>query len=104
MGNLDREQLEALKRQIEEDYRLDIAAIERLLRRFMTSPTAVPTSSSAIGGDRSAVSTTERVATVERATGTDQNVTVLPVMESHPEPQQDELTNTLRGMFSTYRK
>lgn len=33
-SSLDRDQLEALRRQIEEDYRLDIAAIERLQRRY----------------------------------------------------------------------
>jgi hypothetical protein len=40
---LDKDQLEALKRQIDEDYRLDMAAIERLYRRFIPNasrPTA----------------------------------------------------------------
>ena len=34
-SKMDREQLEALRRQVEEDYRLDLAAIERLQRRFL---------------------------------------------------------------------
>ena len=38
MAVLDREQLDALKRQVEEDYRLDIAAIERLQRRMAGRP------------------------------------------------------------------
>ena len=84
MAAFDREQLEALKRQIEEDYRLDMAAIERLQRRFISS-----------GGGLSQVSNT---ATVEK------RVTVLPTLEAQGEAQPDELTNTLRGMFSAHRK
>ena len=82
--SLDREQLEALRRQIEDDYRLDMAAIERLQRRFMPAGT---------GGS-----------SVREAPAPERNVTVLPTLESQSEPQQDELTNTLRGMFSTHRR
>jgi len=46
---MDREQLDALRRQVEEDYKLDIAAIERLQRRFQgvssSFPSAVPSAS-----------------------------------------------------------
>jgi hypothetical protein len=84
MAVFDREQLEALKRQIEDDYRLDMAAIERLQRRFISS-----------NGGLSQVSNT---ATVEK------RVTVLPTLEAQGEAQPDELTNTLRGMFSAHRK
>ena len=38
MAGLDREQLEALRRQVEEDYKLDVAAIERFQRRFKHHP------------------------------------------------------------------
>ncbi|HEY3628691.1 MAG TPA: hypothetical protein VGL00_20550 [Terracidiphilus sp.] len=86
MGSFDREQLEALKRQIEEDYRLDIAAIERLQRRFVPS------------GPVAAVRETPP------APVTDRNVTILPSLESQAEAQPDELTNTLRGMFSSHRR
>ena len=84
MGSFDREQLDALRRQIEEDYRLDMAAIERLQRRFVS---ADPTLSS--GKDAPPV---------------ERNVAVLPTIESQAEPQPDELTSTLRGMFSSYRR
>ncbi len=84
MASLDREQLEALRRQIEEDYRLDMAAIERLQRRFMITGTGI-----SAGKEPSAP---------------ERNVTVLPTLESQAEPQPDELTNTLRGMFSGHRR
>jgi len=88
MGNLDREQLEALRRQIEEDYRLDVAAVDRLLRRCVSNHT---------GG--SAARETPPPEKPER------NVTVLPSHEPPaPDPQPDELTASLRGMFSTYRR
>jgi hypothetical protein len=84
MGILDREQLEALRRQIEEDYRLDMAAIERLQRRFMIAGTGL--------------------SAVKEAPVPERNVTILPTLESQSEPQPDELTNTLRGMFSSHRR
>ena len=84
MGNFDREQLEALKRQIEEDYRLDMAAIERLLRRFVA-----PGSNMSSGKD---------------PLPPERNITVLPTLESQSEPPADELTNTLRGMFTSHRR
>lgn len=83
MAVFDREQLEALRRQIEDDYRLDVAAIERLQRRFNSS-TALSN-----GNNGSSI---------------DKRVTVLPTIEAQGEPQPDELTNTLRGMFSAHRK
>lgn len=42
---MNREQLEALRRQVEEDYKLDIAAIERLERRFLGTSGSIPGSS-----------------------------------------------------------
>jgi hypothetical protein len=87
MGSLDREQLEAMRRQIEEDYRLDIAAVERLQKRCTANNTGV-----------SAVRETQPQEKLER------NVTVLPSHEPTPEAQPDELTASLRGMFSTYRR
>ena len=84
MGSFDREQLDALKRQIEEDYRLDMAAIERLQRRVMPSGSGVPT--------------------IKDAPNPERNITVLPTLESQGESQPDDLTNTLRGMFSSHRR
>ena len=86
MGSFDREQLETLKRQIEDDYRLDISAIERLMRRF------VPQSSTSTG--------TKEALPVDR----ERSITVLPTLESQGEAQPDDLTNTLRGMFSSHRR
>jgi hypothetical protein len=84
MPVLNREQLEALRRQVEEDYKLDLAAIERLQRRFI--PQGAPPSSGNAG-------------TANETLGP-----VLAKPESQPEPQPDELTGTLRAMFSNYRK
>jgi hypothetical protein len=84
MAMFDREQREALKRQIDEDYRLDMAAIERLQRRFISS------NSGLVNGNN--------------GTSIDRRVTVLPTLEAQAEPEPDELTNTLRGMFSSHRK
>ena len=80
----DREQLEALKRQIEEDYRLDMSAIERLQKRF--------------------VSASKVVSAVRESPAPERNLTVIPTVEAPSEPQPDELTNTLRGMFSNCRR
>jgi hypothetical protein len=95
---LDREQLETLKRQIEEEYRLDMAAIERLQRRFMA---AGGTSSSgrslpSTGNVNSAPSYLAPVPEAQPA--------ALPIVELPQERQPDELTGTLRAMFSTQRR
>ena len=84
MAMFDRDQMDALRRQIEDDYRLDMAAIERLQRRFNTAAGVV-----ANGNNGGSV---------------DKRVTVLPTIDAQGEPQPDELTNTLRGMFSAHRK
>ena len=85
MAVLDQNQLETLRRQVEEDYRLDLAAIERLQRRFIS-----------LSGGHSNGNNNGNV--IEK------RVTVLQNVESQAEPQPDELTNTLRGMFTAHRK
>jgi hypothetical protein len=93
MAGLDREQLDALRRQIEEDYRLDMAAIDRLQRRFMSAGGGISTMST--GG----------ISTISNPPAMERNVTVLPTaIEPHVEAEPDELTNTLRGMFSSHRR
>jgi hypothetical protein len=87
MTGLDREQLEALRRQIEEDYRLDMAAIERLQRRLFGSAPVVTMSTAGLTAEK-----------------TEKNVTVLPSPEPQADTQPDELANTLRGMFSSHRR
>ncbi|HTX77503.1 MAG TPA: hypothetical protein VMD29_14940 [Terracidiphilus sp.] len=87
---LSREQLDALRRQIEEDYRLDMAAIERLQRRFMSQAPAAnfaPASLSPVN------STIETLGTA-----------LPPKMDQPRDPQPDELTGSLRAMFSSQRK
>lgn len=84
MAGLDREQLDALRRQVEEDYKLDVSAIERMQRRFVgpnTNPPAVTN------------------ATISEIRGA-----VVPIPEPTAQPEPDELTGTLRSMFSTYRR
>jgi hypothetical protein len=99
---LDREQLDALRRQIEEEYKLDMAAIERLQRRFMTSssssnsngrPLSAPAPVSSLPSYMASPSSSEPMIT-ESA----------PVVELPQERQPDELTGTLRAMFSGQRR
>jgi hypothetical protein len=42
ISGMDRDSLEAFRRQVEDDYRLDIAAIERLQRRFLEASNGIP--------------------------------------------------------------
>jgi hypothetical protein len=91
MTGLNREQLEAFRRQVEEDYRLDMAAIERLQRRFSGQDTNIPstpTSSFSLGNNGPVIAT---------------HVSALPAIEALAPSQPDELTGTLRTMFSTLR-
>ncbi len=85
---LNADQLEALKRQIEEDYRLDMAAIERLQRRF------IPGASRPLGNVVTNIET--RGAAVPKVTAQS--------APDEPQPQADELTGSLRAMFSSIHK
>jgi hypothetical protein len=93
MTNLE---LEALRRQVEEDYKLDIAAIERLQRRLG-------------GGSKGSVSAVDRA---ERAERGERQAAAEPNASSQPQGHEargqqaapDELTESLRSMFSSYRK
>lgn len=87
MIGLDRDQLEALRRQIEEDYRLDMAAIDRLQRRLFGSAPVVTMGNPGFSAEKA-----------------EKNVTVLPSLEPPADTQPDELANTLRGMFSGHRR
>jgi hypothetical protein len=95
--NMDREQLEALKRQIEEEYKLDMAAIERLQRRFMTANGASSgrslSSAAAVAAAPAYLAPVPEVASAPA-----------PVVELPQDRQPDELTGTLRAMFSGQRK
>ncbi|MFZ0395020.1 MAG: hypothetical protein WCF17_08440 [Terracidiphilus sp.] len=89
-AGFSREQLDALRRQIEDDYRLDMAALERLQRRFSNSAPA-PTYQGQ--GLSSAGSTIETLGNA-----------LPPKQELPHEPQADELAGSLRAMFSSQRK
>jgi hypothetical protein len=98
---MDREQLEALRRQVEEDYRLDIAAIERLQRRCQGSssysPSSAPGHSMPINAYSPAGEWSGLEARKEPASpGLPQNAPA--------ERTEDELVGSLRTMFSTVRK
>jgi hypothetical protein len=94
--NLDREQLEALKRQIEEEYKLDMAAIERLQRRFGLGN--APANGRSLASAPAVPAVPAYLAPVPEA------VAAAPVVELPQERQPDELTGTLRAMFSGQRK
>jgi len=89
-GGLDREQLEALRRRVDEDYKLDVAAIERFQRRFTSGNTSSPDLTSA------PPATSATVSEIRRA--------VVPIPEPVGQAEPDELTGSLRSMFSTYRR
>ncbi|MGA2753626.1 MAG: hypothetical protein ABSE53_07650 [Terracidiphilus sp.] len=91
MSGLDRDQLEALRDRVEEDYRraeenyrLDIAAIEHLQHRFFGAVSSIPTSNDSrpINGSNSESPTT-----------------ILPPQSTPARPQSDELEDSLRSMF-----
>jgi hypothetical protein len=96
--NMDREQLDALKRQIEEEYKLDMAAIDRLQRRFVAA-------GGGNGGGRS-LSSAAAVAPPPAylAPVPEAPLAAAPIVELPQERQPDELTGTLRAMFSGQRK
>jgi hypothetical protein len=87
-GIMSIEQLEALRRQVEEDFKLDMAAIDRIQRRFR---------------DVNANGSKVALAPVDKQS-LEANGTVLPPGLEARAPQPDELTESLRTMFSSYRK
>lgn len=96
MPSLDREQILAMKRQLEEEFRMDMAAIERLERRFVHS--AHPKESA----PPAAVLPPSNVSVLESRTVAATRQEPRPEPPAQPEP--DELEGTLRSMFSSYRK
>jgi guanyl-specific ribonuclease Sa len=106
---LDREQLESLKRQIEEEYKLDMAAIERLQRRFMIPSTGSSSSSSnrdtgSNGRSLSSASVSSLPSYMAPSASSEPATESAPIVELPQERQPDELTGTLRAMFSGQRR
>ncbi len=104
---MDREQLEALRRQVDEEYRLDIAAIERLQRRYSAfnfAPNAIPSAPTAAPSDnipRGAYSAPAEWTNFEA--GVEPPSQALPP-SLPPARQNDELVGSLRTMFGNGRK
>jgi hypothetical protein len=92
---MDREQLEILRRQVEEDYNLDIAAIERLQRRFMGSSDSTPSDNVPANGSSSA---NERSTVDSR---TEPPEPALPPF-APAERKRDELEGSLRTIFGAH--
>ena len=107
---LDRDQIEALKRQVEEDYKLDMAAIERFQRRFTGGNTTSPALTSAPSATTATVSEirgAELRGTEIRSAemrGPEPRGAIVPIPEPVGQSEPDELTGSLRSMFSTYRR
>jgi hypothetical protein len=79
---MDLEQLEILRHRTEEDFQLDMAAIERLQRRFLSTPNL-----SSEGVAPQAETPKSHSAKGRRT-------------EQAPEPSSDELASSLRAMFN----
>ena len=94
MAGIDRDQLDALKRQLEEEFRLDMAAIERIQSRVKI--TAEPAPAKEQPPVSSAVSDAPFTETRP----------VAPTTRFEPPPQRppEELEGTLRSMFSSSRR
>jgi hypothetical protein len=88
---MDKEQLEVLRRQVEEDYKLDIAAIERLQRRFISASESTPSDSVPLSGNSSP---NERSNFDTRLEPPDRVSPLGPA-----ERKRDELEGSLRTMF-----
>jgi hypothetical protein len=88
---LDKAQIDAMRRQVEDDFKLDMAAIDRLERRFMGAAASAPAAPSAPAPASSA-----KLIETLAPSG--------PAPESRGQEAPDELTGSLRAMFSNYRK
>jgi hypothetical protein len=95
---MDREQLEALRRQVEEDYRLDLAAIERLQRRYLGAASSIPSSTPSNSVPVSAYSSPGKWS--EEAESRIEPPSPLPPKSAPAEWQRDELEGSLRTMFN----
>jgi hypothetical protein len=119
---MDRDQLELLRRQVEEDYRLDMAAIERLERRYIgaanSAHAAPPASGLQVNTYVSPSKWSEEIPDPRIDTRVDSRPDFRPdprvdtridppgpLMPSsaRAERQNDELVGSIRSMFSSGR-
>ena len=87
------EKLNELRRQIEEDYRVDMAALDRLSRHFSSAPATIsaPGNMPVSNGAHPSPSIVNSAPAPRTRTS------------DAPERQPDELDGSLRSMFSNYR-
>ena len=109
---MSREELEALRRQVDEDYKLDVAAIDRLERRYLGGAhAAAPGSSSGNGalndapvsGVPARSCSTPSKWSEEAESRSEALIPPSPSL-ALPEWQRDELVGSLRTMFNVARK
>ena len=114
MNGFDKEQLDALRRQVEEDFRLDLAAIERLQRRYagiagipanipggVPNGNYAPASSSVASGNYPSASAA--YSSQGNGLGADARAAVIPPNSNQPDSQEKELSGALRSMFKSGR-
>ncbi len=103
LTGMDKDRLEALRRQVEEDYRLDIAAIERLQRRCVDGSSAVASNAIPSSSVPAHIVPNSFDSSPSAGPGsewrTDQRTTILPP-SGLSESQNDDLVGTLRSMFN----
>jgi hypothetical protein len=93
---MDREQLEALRRQVEEDYKLDIAAIERLQLRYLGASGSTPRSAPSDNVPPSGYASPNERSNAEP--GVEAHAPALPP-STPAERQRDELEGSIRTIF-----
>lgn len=107
MVSMTKEQLDALRTQIEEDYRLDLAAIERLQRRFVNSG---PANAPALASGNVNLSAPAEPSAPANTASYWNSAPAAPIQEEIPPsydpapiPQGDELHTSLRSIFTSQR-
>jgi hypothetical protein len=98
---MEREQLEALRRQVEEDYKLDIAAIERLLCRHSAASGLTSNSAPNSGASLSSYSAPSRW--TEAESRIEPSNPVLP-SSGQEGAKGDDLAGSIRTIFNGGRK
>jgi hypothetical protein len=93
---MEREQLEALRRQVEEDYKLDIAAIERLQQRYLGASGSTSRSTPGDSAPPSGSSSPNERSSAEPSV--EPHGPALPPTTS-AERQRDELEGSIRTIF-----
>jgi hypothetical protein len=119
---MDRDQLELLRRQVEEDYRLDVAAIERLERRYLVGANSAHAATPANGVQVNTYVSPSKWAEEIPDPRIDSRIdtrndpridprldtrldppTPLSPASARPERRNDELVGSIRSMFSSGR-